>query len=68
MNAEVLGRLLAIRDALDGLIAALEAEPHEPSCPHPPAQREYAGEMGNVQGFHCRACGTTVADATPQGG
>lgn len=57
--SERLGRLLAIRDAVEGAIAA-ELE-QEQGCPHPEGQREYAGEMGNVQGFTCRACGTTVA-------
>lgn len=67
IDAEVLGRLLAMRDVLDGLIASLGEEPPAPSCPHPAEQREYIGEMGNVQGFKCRACGGHVAADAAQG-
>ena len=64
--SERLGRLLAIRDAVEGAIAA-ELEQEAP-CPHPAEQRDYVGEMGNIHGFTCRACGATVAAAAAQPG
>jgi hypothetical protein len=56
----LLGRLLALREALDAVIDSVEQEQPKPECEHPEDKRKYTnGTMGNGS-FTCGQCGTFI--------
>ena len=64
MDGVLLGRLYAMREALDAIIETLEDAPTpQSSCPHPIEQRKYAGETMGLGAFTCEQCGEAVKSA-----
>lgn len=64
MDGILLGRLYAMREALDAIIETLEDAPKpQSSCTHPVEQRQYTGETMGLGAFTCGQCGETIPSA-----